>query len=283
MRSFFRSKFFSVTVIVALICVIVPSVFSSMGLGGVLKDAVNVIFTPAQKVFTYCTDAFDGFVSFFTEFDRLSEENEALKKEIATLRDQVKRAEETEEMNQWLYNYLELKREHADYKFVEATVTGGEGGNYMTVFLLDKGLAHGVEKDMPVVTEAGIVGYICEVGTTWSKAVTILEAGGAVGAYVERSGEMGVIEGDFSLAEDGICLMSYLSADADIKVGDRIISSGYGSVYPRGLIIGTVESVEKDTLSRSVLVKVRPAADLAEIEKLMVITEYEIYTESTEE
>ncbi|MBQ3528095.1 MAG: rod shape-determining protein MreC [Clostridia bacterium] len=282
MKSFFRSKFFTVTVIVALCLVIVPSVFYSMGIGGVLKDAVNVVFSPVQKAFNYCTDAIDGFVSFFTEFDRISEENRALREEIASLKDRISRAEETEEMNEWLYDYLELKREHTDYKFVPATVTGGEGGNYMTVFLLDKGYAQGVRKDMPVVTDSGIVGYICEVGTTWSKAVTILEAGGAVGAYVERSGEQGVIEGNFELSEKGVCKMSYLSADADIQVGDRIVSSGYGSVYPRGLVIGTVESVEKDSVSRSLLVTVRPTADLSEIEKLMIITEYETYTEQSE-
>ena len=282
MKSFFRSKFFTVTVIVALCLVIVPSVFYSMGIGGVLKDAVNVVFSPVQKAFNYCTDAIDGFVSFFTEFDRISEENRALREEIASLKDRISRAEETEEMNEWLYDYLELKREHTDYKFVPATVTGGEGGNYMTVFLLDKGYAQGVRKDMPVVTDSGIVGYICEVGTTWSKAVTILEAGGAVGAYVERSGEQGVIEGNFELSEKGVCKMSYLSADADIQVGDRIVSSGYGSVYPRGLVIGTVESVEKDSVSRSLTVTVRPTADLSEIEKLMIITEYETYTEQSE-
>jgi len=282
MKSFFRSKFFTVTVIVALCLVIVPSVFYSMGIGGVIKDAVNVVFSPVQKAFNYCTDAIDGFVSFFTEFDRISEENRALREEIASLKDRISRAEETEEMNEWLYDYLELKREHTDYKFVPATVTGGEGGNYMTVFLLDKGYAQGVRKDMPVVTDSGIVGYICEVGTTWSKAVTILEAGGAVGAYVERSGEQGVIEGNFELSEKGVCKMSYLSADADIQVGDRIVSSGYGSVYPRGLVIGTVESVEKDSVSRSLLVTVRPTADLSEIEKLMIITEYETYTEQSE-
>ena len=279
MRDFLRSKFFTAVVIVALVMVIVPSVFGAMGLGGVLKDTVNVIFSPAQKLFTLCTDAADGFVSFFTEFDRLVEENNALRDENAALRDKISEAEEAEEMNDWLYDYLELKREHIDYKFAEATVTAREGGNYVTVFMLDKGAAHGVEKDMPVVTDRGIVGYITEVGTNWSKAVTLLESGTAIGAYVERSGEEGVIEGDFALSKEGVCVMSYLSADSDIREGDRIISSGYGSVYPRGLVIGTVEKIEKDTVSRSITVTVRPETDLTELSKLMIITDYEIYTE----
>jgi len=150
MREFLRSKFFTVTVIIALIMVIVPTVFSSMGLGGMLKNAVNTILTPAQSFFTYCTDAVDGFTSFFTEFDRIVDENNALREEITSLRDQISRAEEAEEMNEWLYDYLELKREHTDYKFTEADITGAGGGNYMTVFTLDKGSAHGIEKICPL-------------------------------------------------------------------------------------------------------------------------------------
>lgn len=283
MRDFLRSKFFTVVVTVALIMIIVPAVFNAMGVGGAFKDAVNVIFTPAQKFFTYCTDAVDGFVSFFTEFDRIVEENKALKEENAALKDKISAAEEAEEMNDWLYNYLELKREHTDYKFTEATIVAREGGNYTTVFMLDKGKAHGVEKDMPVITENGIVGYVCEVGTTWAKAVTFLEEGTAIGAYVERSGEMGVVEGNFALSEEGVCKMSYLSDDADIKEGDRIVSSGYGSVYPRGLVIGTVEKIEKNTAKRSIDVTVRPSADLSDISQLMIITDYETYTEESAE
>lgn len=282
MRDFIRSRFFTVVVIIAMVMVIVPTVFGTMGLSGVLKDAVNIVFSPLQKAFTYCTDAVDGFVSFFTEFDRIVEENNALREEISVLRDKISSAEEAEEMNDWLYNYLELKREHTDFRFTEATVSAREGGNYTTVFMLDKGRAHGIEKDMPVVTESGIVGYISEVGTTWAKAVTFIEDGSAIGAYVERNGVEGIIEGSFSLAKDGICLMNYVSADADIKEGDRIVSTGYGSVYPRDLVIGTVEKIEKDPRSRSLTVTVRPSADLSDLSKMMIITGYEVYTEETE-
>lgn len=283
MRDFLKSRFFSVVIIIALIMVIVPTVFGIMGLGGVLRDAVNVIMSPAQKVFSYCTDAVDGFTSFFTEFDRVVEENNELRKEINQLRDRISDAEEAEVMNEWLFNYLELKREHTDFKFTEAVVYAREGGNYATVFMLDKGKAQGIKKDMPVVTNEGIVGYICEVGTTWSKAVTFLESGTALGAYVQRSGVEGVIEGSFILAEQGVCKMSFLAEEADIKVGDRILSSGYGSIYPRDLVIGIVEKIEKDSSTRSVNVTVKPTASLDDLTKLMVITDYEIYTEETSE
>lgn len=277
MRDFFKSKFFTVTVVIALILVIFPTVFGAMGIGRYLKNGVNIVLTPVQKLFTKVTDAADGFVSYFTEFDRISEENDALRKQNAELRDKISSAEEAKQLNDWLFTYLELKREHPDYSLQDANVIGRESSNYMTVFTLDKGSSHGIEANMPLVTPEGIVGYVSEVGTNWCRAVTLLQSGTDVGAYVERSGDVGVVEGDYTLSRDGLCRMKYMSADSDIKEGDRILSSGLGSVYPRGLVIGYVEKVEPDENSRALAVTVRPCADLTEISRLMIITHYETY------
>lgn len=280
MKDFFRSKFFTVIVILMLIAVIVPTVFGSMGLGGTLKNGINTMLTPVQKLFSYVSDAFEGFVSYFTEFDRISAENAELRSRISELQDKVSAAEETEQMNRWLFDYLELKREHRDYKLLDAAVTGHESDNYITVYLLDKGTAQGVEKDMPVITADGIVGHVADAGTDWAKVTTLLYSGSAVGAYAERSGVAGVVEGNYTLAKEGLCKMSYISADADIVVGDRIVSSGYGSVYPRGLVIGYVEAVEKNDESRALDVTVRPAVNIdGDIKRMMIVTDYESYTE----
>lgn len=280
MKSFIRSRFFTAIVIAVMIMVIVPSVFGVMGISRYLRDGVNILLTPLQKLFTSVTDAADGFVSYFTEFDRIVEENRLLKEENSALKDKISSAEEAEQINDWLFSYLELKREHEDFSLQDAAVTGRESGNYMTVFTLDKGSNQGIEKNMPVVSPDGIVGYVNEVGTDWCRAVTLLQNGGSCGAYVERSGEIGVISGDYTLARDGLCKMEYLAADSDIKVGDRILSSGLGSVYPRGLVIGYVETIEPDAAGRKLSVTVRPCASLSDdISRLMIITKYDSYTQ----
>ena len=279
MRDFFRSRFFTVLVIITMFMVIVPSVFGAMGLSGALKNAVNTVFTPVQKLFLYVSDAVEGFGDYFTEFDRIIEENKELRELNSSLQGKISAAEETEQMNEWLFDFLELKREHTDYKFQPAAVTGRESDNYKTVFILDKGSAQGIEVDMPVISSDGIVGHVVEVGTDWCKTLTLLESGVSVGASVERSGEIGVVSGDYTLAKEGLCKMNYLAADADIKEGDRIVSSGYGSVYPRGLVIGDVESVEKDSSSRALSITVRTAADTSDVSRLMILTDYETYTE----
>ena len=279
MKGFFRSRFFAVLVVVALFVTIVPSVLYAMGVGNYANNLINESLIPLQKGFAFVTDGIDGYVNYFSEFDRIVEVNNQLRDRIEELEDQIYSAQEIESMNEWLFDYLELKREHTDFSFEAANVTSDGGTNYMRVFTLDRGKNHKVEVDMPIVTPQGIVGYVVEAGNDWSKAVTILDSSASIGAYVERTGELCVVQGDYQLASDGICRLDYLSEESEIKEGDRILSSGYGSVFPRGLVIGHVVKIEKNEYSRTTVAYIAPAADLTDLERLMVITDYETYSE----
>lgn len=276
MPDFVKNKFFMIMVVILIVVTVVPLVMNAVGAGSYVKSAVNVIISPVQKLFNYASDAVSGFTDYFTEFDRIVDENKLLRDELNSLKDQVASAEETEKMNDWLYKYLELKREHPEFKFSEADVTGREAGNYMTVFTLDKGTSQGIEVGMPAVTNYGVVGYVTEVGLNWSKVVTLLESGTAIGAFVERTDEIGVVEGSFELSKQGLCKMIYLPSDSTVAEGDRIFTSGYGSVYPRGLLIGYVERTELDANNQTIIAYIRPAEAMTDITKLMIITNYEV-------
>ena len=279
MSGFFKSKFFYIVAVLTLIAVIVPTVLCSMGLTPVLRSAVNTVLMPVQKLSDKAAGAIEGFTSYFTAFDRLKEENVRLKEEIASLREEVAGAREIKAKYDWMSDFLELKMLHHEYNLVPAVISGRGSANYSNVFMLDAGKLSGIQRGMPVVSGDGILGYIAEVGPTWSKAVSVMEASSSVGAYVERSGAIGVVEAEYDLSLEGILKMSYLDEDADIKVGDRILTSGYGSVYPRSLVIGYVETVKTDDLTRSITATVRPASTLDQVSKVMVVTEYEVYAE----
>ncbi len=279
MRNFLKNRFFITIAIVTVLLVAVPGILSAAGVSFPGRNVVNVIATPFQKAFGYVSNAIDGFVSYFTKFDDLVEENATLKEENAALRDRLYNAEELENTNEFLSRFLEMKRAHTDFTFAEANVIGKGSGNYMTVFTIDRGTAHGIRKDMPVVNENGVIGYIDEVGLTWAKVRTLLETASSVGAYIERTGELGVVEGSFSLAEDGVCRITYLDALSDVKIGDRVLTSGYGSVYPRDLVVGYITEIVPDDFSRTLTAKITPAASLEDLEKVMIITDYETVTE----
>jgi rod shape-determining protein MreC len=250
-----------------------------MGLTFLFRDAVCVLLTPMQKVFNYATEAVDGFASYFYKFDELVEENIALRERIAELEKQNYDAAELEERSAWMSNFLEMKSQHTDFKMLSASVTGRENGNYSKILTIDVGTGAGVTKNMPVVTSEGIVGRITELGYNWAKVTTIVEAQTSVGAYIERTEDAGICEGQFDLAPDGMCRMSYLPAEAQIAVGDRVLSTGYGSVYPRGLVIGYVETVGINEFTRSPDVTVKCAVDFSELTQVMIITDYEITLE----
>ncbi|MBQ8207447.1 MAG: rod shape-determining protein MreC [Clostridia bacterium] len=283
MSKFFKSRFFIAALLCAIVLVTVPSVLSVMGLGNYVRSALGTAATPFRYAFTEVAEGIDGFVSYFREFDAINAENRILKDKIAELESRLEAAEATEEENRWLYGYLGLKREHIDYEFEAARVIGRESGNYMTIFTLNRGSMHDIEPNMPVVTEKGIVGYVSEVGANWCKVVTILETASSVGAFVERSGELGLVEGIYELKDDGICQMSYLPPDADIKVGDVILSSGIGSLYPRGLVIGTVTELIPDEFSRTLVASLKSAADLTDLRSVMIIKSFNAYTVSEED
>ena len=275
MKQFFQSKFFYIVTVAALLCCLVPTIFYRMGVTFILRDAVTGLLTPMQKLFNYTAEAMDGFAGYFYRFDELVEENNQLREEVAELQTQIYDSTEREEMYAWMAGFLEMKRVHHDFKTLAASVTGRESGNYSRVLTLDVGTEDGVAVNMPVVTSDGVVGRITEVGVNWSRVTTILESGTLIGAYIERTNEVAVCEGVFALSGEGLMSLNYVKADSPAQVGDRVLSSGYGSVYPRGLVIGYIEEIKVDPFTRGMSVTVRCAADYSELSRVMVLTSFE--------
>ena len=276
---FFKNKFFIITLVVALLLSIVPTVLCAMGQGSYVRKALQTAAQPFSWAFTKIGEGLSGFSVYFQKLSDLQKENEELRAQLDDYRDRIYNAKMLEEENKWLSDYLGLKKEHSDFLFEEASVIGRESGNYSTVYTLSKGTMHDIKVNMPVITEDGVVGYVTEVGLTWCRAVSIIETASAVGAYIERSGELGLIEGSYELRFEGKCRMIRLPADADVHEGDRVLTSGLGSIYPRGLFVGEVVSVDADPYSRTLTAVVQPKVDYSSLVKVMIIKDYTIYSE----
>ncbi|MDD6260638.1 MAG: rod shape-determining protein MreC [Clostridiales bacterium] len=276
---FFKNKFFIITLVVALLLSIIPTVLCAMGQGSYVRKALQTAAQPFSWAFTKIGEGLSGFSVYFQKLSDLQKENEELRAQLDDYRDRIYNAKMLEEENKWLSDYLGLKKEHSDFLFEEASVIGRESGNYSTVYTLSKGTMHDIKVNMPVITEDGVVGYVTEVGPTWCRAVSIIETASAVGAYIERSGELGLIEGSYELRFEGKCRMIRLPADADVHEGDRVLTSGLGSIYPRGLFVGEVVSVDADPYSRTLTAVVQPKVDYSSLVKVMIIKDYTIYSE----
>ena len=274
---FFKSKFFIICVTVALVIAIVTSMLSMFGYSGVIRSGLKTLATPFEWCGTTVANAVNGFVEVFAEYDDLKKENEELRAEIAEYENQKYEISVLREQNDWLKSYLDVKEYMPDLAMTSATVIAREAGNYSTVLTINRGYVHGIRRNMPVVTDRGTFGYVSECGLDWAKVVSIIETSSSVSVYSERTGTTGVVEGDTSLRSKGYCVMTYIASNADIKVGDRIFTSGNGSIYPAGLLIGEVVQITADEVTRTLSAVIKPSVDLAnvnDINNLMVVTGY---------
>lgn len=271
----FRNRFFLVCLCIAVVLSVMTSAFALMGYGGLAKNIIGTVTMPVRWCVSSVANGIEGWKRYFTSVRSVSEKNDTLEEENRKLREELERAELLEKENERLRRYLGMKAQYPSFRMEEGLIISYSSGNYMTTFTLNRGTMHGVEVNMPVVTEEGIVGYVTEAGLNWCMVSTVLETATSVGAYVPRSGAIGIVEGDYSMRTEGMCRMAYLETDADIEVGDRVVSSGTGSVYPAELVIGTVESVEVDEYNRTKIAKIRPAVDFSSLKWVMVITGYE--------
>ena len=272
---YFKNKFFIICFTVVLCLTVFSVVLSASGNAWFLKDAFNVISTPFRAAFNYCADGVQGFVDYFTEFDRISAENEELRKENEELKKLQADLEVLKEENAWLRDFLDVKNHNTTFEFEDATVIGKNSSSAHSTLTLNKGSLHGIAEGMVVIAGQGLVGRVTEVGLNTCEILCITDISSSIGALVERSAMIGIIEGYY----ENECRFLYTTGFADvsdIEVGDVIISSGSGSIYPYGLKIGTVTEVTLDDASRSVIAIIKSAVDVQNVNRVMIIKSFKV-------
>ena len=173
--------------------------------------------------------------------------------------------------------YLELREQRRDLTFESAAVIDRESTNWTSALTLNRGTAHGVEKnDCVVSAEGDLVGVVSAVGYNWCTMLTVIDTDTELGARVFRTQEVAVAEGDLALMGEGKLKLSYLSADAQLLSGDVVTTSGLGGFYPGGLVIGTVESVRTGDDGLAQYAVLAPAARLGELSEVFIIKDFDI-------
>lgn len=189
-----------------------------------------------------------------------------LKKEYASLRARLIGLEEVSLENKRYERLLEFKR-NLVFSSVAANVIGRDPSNWNAVVLIDKGERDGLRPGMPVVNALGVVGKISEVASKTSKIILLNDPGFSVAGVVQRSREGGLISGTLQ----GLCRMRYISAGADIKMGDIVVTSRLSSSFPEGLFIGKVISIEEGRSSAGMECLIQPAVVPSQFEEVVVI------------
>ncbi len=273
---FLKSKFFLVTVCIAVALVLIPAVLTAFGRTDLLRSGLQTLAKPFSWCATKAADAVGGFASVFTDYGELQKENAALREQLKQIEQDKADNSALKEENAWLREFLDIKVTNPALELADATVIAHEAGNYSTVLTLNRGTVHGIKKNMPVITPDGVLGYVSETGLDFCKVTSIIESDSRTGAYTDRTHVIGTLEGDVTLRAEGKCLISY-EQGADIAVGDRVYTSGTGSTYPDGLYIGKIISIRADESTRRIVATVEPAVDFSALTSLgsaMIIKGY---------
>lgn len=277
--NFFKSKAFIICMIAAIVLTLIPTLVAAFGGVDLLRSFAGTVAKPFSYAGTKIGEAFNGFIDVFTKYDELKAENEQLKEKLEIYKNKEYNDKLFSEQNDWLKDYINFHSSNPSFKITDAKIVSRESGNYSTVITLNKGSAHGIKKNMPVITADGLLGYVSEIAIDWCKVTTVIEANNSIGVYSERGSIQGVIKGDVSLREEGLCKMTLLNSTDGIQIGDRIYTSGGStSIYPPNLFIGTVSDVNIDSNTGEVVATVTPENDftnLSSISNVMIICGYE--------
>jgi len=199
-------------------------------------------------------------------FAALEEENKILHDRVDLL---TRMSEETQAINDdntRLRSLLDF-RGTIPYKSIPAQVIGRDPSNWSNSLIIDNGSSSGIKANMAVMSTRGLVGRIVEAGRLSSKALLITDPNLKVGVLIRRNRQGGILTG----RPAGRCKIIYISLDSDVKAGDKVMTAGFGSVFPKGILIGEIEKVgrEEGRLYKYAILK--PSQDMSRLEEVLCI------------
>ncbi len=272
MKRFFQNNGGLLLVAAALLAAVLAIGAQILGFDP-LTSALEVLATPFRAASAAVANWTQAQYDRNFRYEDLAADNEALRRRVAQLEQDAIAGQDAQRENERLRDLLGLREEELQYR--DAAVVRGASSNWTADFTIDQGTAGGVEVDDCVIDQYGhLIGVVTEAGPNSSRVTTILDPTLELGGRVARTDEDAILEGDFTLMQEGLLRLSFVSEQAKLVTGDQVTTSGLGGVYPPGLAVGTVRSlhVEEDGVSR--YAQVEPAADIAGTQYVYVIVDY---------
>ena len=271
MRFFFRSKKFKIMVSVTACVLALALLGYFIGISITPQNSIiGAIVTSVQSGVSKISNWADDTYKKLYKGEEIMLENIKLKSDIAKLNEQLVDYQSVLKENEFYKKYLDIKEQKPDFVLEPANLISRNSEDPYGSFVINRGSLNGIEINDPVITEAGLVGYVSEVNPSYSKVTTIMDANIKVGGIDKRTDDVGIISGELSLAEKGKTKMVNILRSSGVASGDFIVTAG-GGVFPEGIIIGTVDSIHNEKVNTSLYAVVTPVVDFSELREVMVI------------
>lgn len=212
----------------------------------VFEEIVTDLVTAPQRIIVHIKNYFkkDGNI-FFSNIETLKTKNDELQKENEELKEKMLDYEVLLAENEVLKKHVKLTDLYPNYTVITADIIMDSGVSWNFTYTINKGSKDGIEPNMAVIAENGLVGYIETVTENTAKIITILDAGNSVSARVTRTRDAVIAKGSISLAENMQMRIINIPTGVTLIEGDKIETSGLGGIYPKGILIGKVKSYEQ--------------------------------------
>lgn len=258
-------------IIITVIAVILVIVILLTPLKTFFTKLGGVIISPFCKLFNNISNSVTGWFDYMAEAGEVYETNKKLEKSIEELQIKLDSYQNLESENQRLSSILELKNDYSDIDSTAADIIARDSSNWFTVFTINKGAKDGIMKNQPVLTNGGLVGHTTDVGGNWAKVVSLIDTAHSVSGISQRSGDYVQVDGDITLMGGGLCKMTNITENADVIVGDVLVTSGIGGVYPEDIVIGTVQEFKNAKEGTGSFAVIKPAVDFQRINEVLVL------------
>ncbi|GAB4277281.1 MAG: rod shape-determining protein MreC [Deferrisomatales bacterium] len=233
---------------------------------GIVGRSLGLVGAPVQVAVRGVADTIGNAVDHYLFLAHSAREAQRLRKEVADLKRALLAVEEVDLENRRLKALLGFKRS-TDLPLVPARVVGRSASPWFRTVLLDKGTGDGVVLDAPVVTPAGVVGRVYETGEGASRALLLTDANSAVDGLIQRTRTQVVVEGTLGPS----CRVLYLPRGEEVAAGDRVVTSGLGGIFPKGLLLGEIEDVEAPPGAVFQRARLRPGVDFSRLEEVFLV------------
>jgi len=224
------------------------------------------IFSPFQRLYYAGVRAVRDLAQNYVFLVHLREENDQLKRRIVELERQNVELAEIAIANERLRRFLNFK-EKIPKPTLPAELIGEDASSWFRTISINKGEIDGVHRGMVVVAATGLVGHVINTSRDVSKVLLITDYNSSVDAICQSSRARGIVQGK----ERNLCDLNYVSRQDAVSVGERVITSGLGGRFPKGLVVGTVSRVEKKPYGVFQKVEVTPAVDFRKLEEVFLI------------
>jgi rod shape-determining protein MreC len=223
-------------------------------------------FAPVQRAVTSSQESISSFFKDYALNVSASKQNEILLQEIAELESKLFSVSEMTQENRRLKDLLQFGEEMSGTKVMAQIVAWDSSSDFKTL-RINKGLKDGLQLQSTVVTADGLVGYVYRLTHHFADVLTVLDPNNRTDVIIQRTRSQGIMEG-FGASRG---LVKYVNRTEPIILGDEVITSGLGHIYPKGIRIGRVSRLERESYGITQYVEVKPSVDFSRLEEVMVL------------